>query len=92
MVTEANSYLSDRNWSKEEGVGEDTVNVSAHVLCWLLVEFFKSIFLQGDAEVRLILTEVAIKISTDDGGFNWVQKTAKMTIQGFVALTPVDVD
>ena len=90
MVTEANPDLSDGH--REFGVCEDAVDVPAHLLSCLLVEFLETQSLQSDAKIWLLLTEVAVEISTDDGRFLWTQNSSKMIVEGFVVLTPIDVD
>ena len=92
MVTEANPYLSDGHRPKENGVCEDAINVPAHVLSCPLVEFLETQILKSKAKIRLLLTEVTVEISTDDGRFLWTQNSSKMIIEGFVVLTPIDVD
>ena len=67
MVTEANTNLSDGH--RVFGVCEDAVNVPAHVLCGLLVEFLKSQLSQSGIEDRLILSKVTVEVSTDDSRF-----------------------
>ena len=54
MVTEANPNLSDGH--REFGVGEDAVNVPAHVLSCLLVEFSETQIVQSEAKIRLLIT------------------------------------
>ena len=56
MVAEANPYLSDGHRSREIGVGEDAVNVPAHVLSCLLVEFLETQIVQSEAKIRLLIT------------------------------------
>ena len=92
MVTEANSYLPDGHRSRKNGVCEDAVNAAAHVLSCLLVEFLETQICQSEAEVRLLLTEVTVEISTDDGRFLLIHNSSKMIIEGFVVLAPIDVD
>ena len=92
MVTEANPYLSDGHRSWVIGVCEDAVNVPAHVLSCLLVEFLETQSFQSDAKIRLLLTEVTVEISTDDGRFLWIHQSAQLIIESFVVLTPIDVD
>ena len=92
MVTVANPYLSDGHRSWENGVCEDAVNTPAHVLSCLLVEFLETQIGQSKTEVRLLLTEVTIKVPTDDGRFFWIQTFSKMIIEGFVVLASIDVD
>ena len=92
MVTEANSYLPDGHRSWEDGVCEDAVNVPAHVLSCLLVEFLETQICQCEAKVRLLLTEVTVEVSTDDCRFLLIHNSSKMIIEGFVVLAPIDVD
>ena len=92
MVTEANPYLSDGHRSRENGVCEDGVNVPTHILSCLLVEFLETQIVKSEAKIRLLLTEVTVEVSTDDGRFLWIHNSSKMTIEGFVVLTPIDVD
>ena len=72
MVTEANPYLSDGHRPRENGVCEDAINVSAHVLSCLLVEFLETQIVKSEAKIRLLLTEVRVEISTDDVGLSGV--------------------
>ena len=72
MVAEANPYLSDGHRSWVIVVCEDAVNVPAHILSCLLVEFLETQSLQSYAKIRLLLTEVTVKVSTDDGRFLWI--------------------
>ena len=58
MVTEANPDLSDGH--REFGVGEDAVNVPAHVLSCLLVEFLETQIVQSEAKIRLLVTQVKV--------------------------------
>ena len=92
MVTEANPYLPDGQRSSWNGVCKDAVNVPAHVLSSLLVEFLETQISQSEAKVRLLLTEVTVEVSTDDGRSLWIQNSSKMIIEGFVFLAPIDVD
>ena len=92
MVTEANPYLLDGHRLLESGVGEDTVNVPAHVLSCLLVEFLETQIGQSEAKVRLLLTQVTVKVSTDDGRFLLIHNSSEMIVEGFVVLASIDVD
>ena len=92
MVTEANPYLSDGHRARENGVCEDAINVPAHVLCCLLIEFLETQIVNSEAKIRLLFTEVTVEISTDDGRFLLIHNSSKMITKGFVVLTPVDVD
>ena len=92
MVTEANPYLSDGHRPRENGVCEDAINVPAHVLSCLLVEFLETQIVKSEAKIRLLLTEVRVEISTDDGRFIWSHNSLKMFTEAFVVLAPVDVD
>ena len=92
MVTEANPYLSDGHRSWVIGVCEDAVNVPAHVLSCLLVEFLETQILKSKAKIRLLLAEVTVKVSTDEGRFLWIHQSAQLIIESFVVLTPIDVD
>ena len=92
MVTVANPYLPDGHRSWDNGVCEDAVNVPAHVLSCLLVEFLETQIGQSEAEVRLLLTQVTVEVSTDDGRFLLIHNSSKMIIEGFVVLAPIDVD
>ena len=92
MVTEANPYLPDGHRSRENGVCEDAVNVPAHVLSCLLVEFLEAQICQSEAKVRFLLTEVTVEVSTDDCRFLFIHNSSKMIVEGFVVLAPIDVD
>ena len=81
MVTEANPYLSDGHRSWVIGVCEDAVNVPAHVLSCLLVEFLETQILKSKAKIRLLLAEVTVKVSTDDGRFLWIHQSAQLIIE-----------
>ena len=76
MVTEANPYLSDGHRSWVIGVCEDAVNVPAHVLSCLLVEFLETQIVQSEAKIRLLITQVTVEVSTDDGRFLWIQHSS----------------
>ena len=92
MVTEAKPYLPDGHRSWDNGVCEDAVDVPAHVLSCLLVQFLETKVSQSEAKVRLLPTEVTVKVSTNDGGPLWIQNLFQLIIKGSVVLTPVDVD
>ena len=92
MVAEANPYLSDGHRPRENGVCEDAINVPAHVLSCLLVEFLETQIVKSEAKIRLLLTEVTVEVSTDDGRFLLIHNSSKMIIEGFVVLAPIDVD
>ena len=92
MVTEANPYLLDGHRPRKNGVGEDAINVPAHVLSCLVVEFLKTQILKSKAKIRMLLTEVTVEVSTDDSRFLWIHESAQLIIESFVVLTPIDVD
>ena len=92
MVTEANPYLPDGHRSWENVVCENAVNVPAHVLSCLLVDLLETQIGQSEAKVRLLLTEVTVEVSTDDGRFLLIQNSSKIIVEGFVVLAPIDVD
>ena len=60
MVTEANPYLLDGHRPRKNGVGEDAINVPAHVLSCLLVEFLETQIFQSEAKIRLLITQVKV--------------------------------
>ena len=76
MVTEANPYLSDGHRPRENGVCKDAINVPAHVLSCLLVVFMETHIVQSEAKIRLLLAEVTVEVSTDDGRFVWIQDSS----------------
>ena len=78
MVAEANPYLSDGHRPRENGVCEDAINVPAHVLSCLLVEFLETQIVKSEAKIRLLFTEVTVEISTDDGRFLWIYDSSQM--------------
>ena len=92
MITEANANLSESHCPFKKGIYKETVYRSAHIMCWLVIQFFKSQFFQGLIEVWIFTVDVTVDVSTDNGWIVLAHHLNQSILKSLVVSAPIDVD